>query len=220
MLKNNTLYVNKFTIQLKTINHNDYFSLSDLAKYKSTNSKDVIRNWMKNMSTLEFLTTWEQLNNPNFKHIESHTPKGISPTKWIELTGIESKLGRYGGIYAHKDIAFEFLTWLSPKWKLYVIREFQRLKKDEKAQKGNAEWEFHRILSKRNYHLQTSAVQQYILPNSPFDKKNIEYALEADLLNKAVFHLKAKEFRKQNQNPNQNLRDIASMNQLLVLTNP
>jgi hypothetical protein len=189
---------------------------------------------MRGRSTIEFIGLWEQMHNPTFKSIEFDAFKNeagansfsLTPQRWIETTnavGIISKSGRYGGTYAHKDIAFEFATWLSPSFKLYLIKEYQRLKEVESNQ-YNLEWNVKRILSKVNYTLQTDAVKDYIIPHStlPEAKKSLEYAEEADVLNLALFQCTAKQWREANPQlalQGMNIRDIASINELAVLSN-
>ena len=195
---------------------------------------DHIRNWMRNRNTVEFLGIWEQLYNPNFKGVEFDTFKkeaglnsfNLTPKKWIEATdaiGIVSKSGRQGGTYAHRDIAFEFGAWISPMFKLLLIKEFQRLKEIE-ANQFNLEWDVKRILSKINYHIHTDAVKNHIIPSSNYAKNSewLAYAEEADVLNVALFGYTAKQWRE--ANPQQtlegkNMRDFASINKLTVLSN-
>ena len=230
-----SIQVNGLKIHLQTIDQNDYFSLTDLSKFKSKNSKQVIQNWIRAKSTISFLATWETMYNPYFKGVDIDAFKkddynfSMSPFNWIQLTnaiGIVSKRGRYNsGTYAHKDIAMEFLTWLSPTFKLYVILEFQRLKEKESEIQNlqNNEWQSRRLLSKSNYRLQTHAVKKYILNRETFiQNPRKEYANEADLLNEVVFQTTAKQFREQNPSlvqKRQNRRDIASTIELTVLAN-
>lgn len=233
MAKNNIIEVQDIRINVTNINEKDYICISDIAKAKSDNSRaaDVIRNWLRNRSTLDFLTTWEQLYNPNFKVFESeHFRKQVglltftpSVTEWCDRTnaiGIYSKLGKYGGTYAHKDIAFEFASAISPVFKLYLIKEFERLKEFENQ---NREWDIKRILTKNNYLIHTDAIKNYILPDSNYYKNRewLKYAEEADILNVVLFHTTASEWRKLNPelSKNFNLRDYASINELTVLSN-
>lgn len=210
-----------------------YISLTDMAK-QGSGGEDRIRNWMRNKNTLEFLGIWEQINNPDFKPVEFDRFRNeagsnsftMRPQKWIEATsaiGITSKSGRYGGTYAHEDIAFEFATWLSPAFKLLLITEFKRLKQIENS-KLNLEWNTRRLLAKTNYNLHTRAVKDFILPDSvlPKDRQGIEYANEAELLNSAVFGLTSQEWLQANPKAvleKKNLRDMASINELVVLSN-
>lgn len=189
---------------------------------------------MRTRSTIEFIGLWEQFHNPNFKSIEFDAFRNesgsnsfsLTPKRWIESTnaiGIISKSGRYGGTYAHKDIAFEFASWISPTFKLYLITEYQRLKEVETNQ-YNLEWNVKRILSKTNYFLHTDAIRNYILPEMNYEKNNewIAYAEEADLLNVALFNCTAKDWREANSKLTEkslNIRDIASINELAILSN-
>ncbi len=221
----------EITVQTKDF-ENDYFSLTDIAKYANPESPaDIIKNWMRNKNTIEFLGIWEELNNPNFKLVEFDQFKNeagsnsfvLTPKKWITSTdaiGLVSKAGRYNsGTYAHKDIAFEFASWISPQFKLYIIKEFQRLKLDESVQQ-KIDWNLKRTLAKVNYKLQTDAVQNYLITEK-LTKQEIgfTYATEADVLNKAMFGMTAKEWRVKNSKNKGNIRDEASINQLLVLSN-
>ena len=232
-MKNSIIEVQEIKINITNIDEKDYICISDIAKAKSDNSRaaDVIRNWLRNRSTLEFLTTWEQIYNPNFKVFESeHFRKQVglltftpSVTEWCERTnaiGIYSKMGKYGGTYAHKDIAFEFASAISPVFKLYLIKEFERLKELENK---NREWNVKRILTKNNYLIHTDAIKNYILPDNDYykNKEWLKYADEADLLNVIIFKTTAKDWRKLNPNlaKNSNVRDYASINELTVLSN-
>jgi hypothetical protein len=219
-------------ISITNYNENDYICLTDMVRGEEGN--DHIRNWMRNRNTVEFLGTWEQLYNPNFKGVEFDTFKkeaglnsfNLTPKKWVESTnaiGVISVSGRYGGTYAHKDIAFEFGAWISPMFKLLLIKEFQRLKEIETNQ-YNLEWNVKRVLSKVNYSIQTDAVKGFILPKSNHTKDTewIVYAEEADILNVALFGCAAKQWREANPKlalEGKNLRDIASINELAILSN-
>ena len=210
----------------------DYICLTDMIRGEEGN--DHIRNWMRNRNTVEFLGIWEQLYNPNFKGVEFDTFKkeaglnsfNLTPRKWIENTnaiGIISKSGRNGGTYAHRDIAFEFGAWISPMFKLLLIKEFQRLKEIE-SNTYNLEWDVKRVLSKVNYHIHTDAVKNHIIPKSKYrtEKQWIEYAEEADLLNVALFGCTAKQWKEVNPQhalDRKNMRDFASINELAVLSN-
>jgi hypothetical protein len=227
------LNVNQLEVVLYKQKEEEYISLTDMAKFRdSERTNYIIQNWMRTRNTIEFLGLWEQLKNPNFKGIEFDAFKNgsnsfsLTPKRWIESTnsiGIISKAGRYGGTYAHKDIAFEFASWLSPTFKLYLITEYQRLKEVETNQ-YNLEWNVKRILSKTNYHIHTDAIKNFILPKKNYEK-NMEwlaYAEEADLLNVTLFGCTAKDWR--NSNPDlvkksMNIRDIASINELAILSN-
>ena len=213
---------------LSTGDSNDYISLTDIARYKSDAPDDVIKNWMRNRDTIEFLGLWEQLNNPDFKPVEFdgfRTQAGsnaftMSPKKWIEATGaigIVSKAGRYGGTFAQKDIAFEFGSAISVTFKLYLINEFQRLKEEEQKQLG---WTAKRELAKLNYHIHTDAIKRNLIPEelSPV-KTSIIYANEADVLNVALFGITAKQWRDANPDLDGNIRDFATINELICLSN-
>ncbi|MDY0202221.1 MAG: KilA-N domain-containing protein [Bacteroidales bacterium] len=229
------LNVNEIEIVLYKQNEEEYISITDMAKFRdSERTNYIIQNWMRTRSTVEFLGLWEQLNNPNFKGIEFDAFRiesgsnsfTLTPKRWIESTnaiGITSKSGRYGGTYAHKDIAFEFASWLSPTFKLYLITEYQRLKEIE-TNEYNLEWNVKRILSKTNYFIHTDAVKNYILPNKNYEKGTewLTYAEEADLLNVALFNCTAKDWREANpelSKKSMNIRDIASINELAILSN-
>ena len=231
---NNKLKVQDVEISLATIDNQNYISLTDMAKGKNDEARaaDIIKNWIRNRSTLEFLGTWEILYNPNFKVVEfDHFKKEaglpiftISVSNWVESTnaiGILSRKGKYGGTYAHKDIAFEFGAAISPVFKLYLIKEYQRLKELESNQ-YNLEWNVKRILSKANYHIHTDAVKNYILPTLSDLKEAFVYADEADLLNLAMFGCTAKQWKAANPEralKGENIRDIASINELAILSN-
>lgn len=229
------LNVNEIEIVLYKQNEEEFISLTDMAKFRdSERTNYIIQNWMRTRSTIEFIGLWEQLHNPNFKRIEFDAFRNesgsnsftLTPKKWVETTdsiGIISKSGRYGGTYAHKDIAFEFASWISPTFKLYLITEYQRLKEVETNQ-YNLEWNVKRILSKTNYHIHTDAVKNFILPDKNYDKDKewIIYAEEADLLNVALFNCTAKDWRVANPDlakKSMNIRDIASINELAILSN-
>lgn len=227
-----TILVDNTEISIIETNNLDYISLTDMVK-ASNGADELITSWMRNRNTLEFMRLWEELNNPNFK---PHGFEGfkeefglnsfwMSPKKWIEATdaiGIISKAGRYGGTYAHKDIAFEFGTWISPRLKLYLITEYQRLKEDESVRLlGEKQWSLRRELSKLNYSIHTETIKEFLIPQLLRGKK-IEgsvYASEADLLNMAVFGMTAKEWQLQNATLKGNMRDYATLEQLLILTN-
>ena len=220
-----------FSIQVYTEDFkNDYISLTDIAKYKNTDDpRFVIQNWMRNRNTLEFIGLWEALNNPNFNRVQFDTFRNeaglnrftMTPSRWIESTGaigIVSKSGRYGGTYAHYDIAMEFASWLSPEFKLYIIQDYKRLKEDENS-KLSLTWNLHREISKINYKIHTDAIKEYLLKDLTNDQLSFKYASEADMLNVALFNKTAKEWRKENPNLKGNMRDYASLNELLVLAN-
>ena len=206
MAKNNSITVQNIKIAITSINNEDYISLTDMVKAKDDDSRaaDIIKNWLRNRGTLEFLGTWESIYNPDFKVVEfDHFRKEaglptftMSVSNWVESTnaiGIISKQGKYGGTYAHKDIAFEFGSAISPVFKLYIIKEYQRLKEIESNSYG-LEWNVRRILSKANYQIYTDAVKNYIIPNLSYSqKKEWVYAEEADLLNIVLFGCTAKQ---------------------------
>lgn len=209
----------------------DYISITDIAKYKEPHRTDhVIQNWMRNRNTIEFLGIWERLNNNRFKHLEFEGFKNraglnsfvLTPAQWIEATqsiGLISKKGRYGGTYAHKDIAFEFASWISVEFKLYLIKEFQRLREDENR-RLSLSWNLNRTLSKLNYRIHTDAISEILIPSSVLAEQiSITYASEADVLNVALFGTTAREWRERNPDKDGNIRDHASIEQLLVLAN-
>ena len=218
------------SIELK--NEEDYISLTDMVR--GDEGSDHIRNWMRNRNTVEFIGLWETLHNPNFKGVEFDTFRkqaglnnfNLTPKKWIASTGaigIYSKSGRYGGTYAHRDLAFEFGSWISPMFKLLLLKEFQRLKSQE-SNKYNLEWNVKRLLSKTNYSIHTEAIKDHIIPISNYTKNTewLIYAEEADILNASLFKCTAKEWRdanKEHAKNGLNIRDFASINELVVLSN-
>jgi hypothetical protein len=212
-------------------NEENYICLTDIARYRNTLEPfSIINNWMRSRSTIEFIGLWEMLNNPNFKPIEFDrfkTEAGsnyfvLSPQRWIDATnaiGIISKSGRYGGTYAHEDIAFEFASWISSEFKLYLVTEFKRLKQDEQH-RLSLEWNLQRTLSKINYRIHTDAIKEHIIPNIVTKEQiSYTYAEEADLLNVALFGKTAKEWREENPCDKGNMRDYATLEQLVVLSN-
>ena len=235
MNKTSIINVQGVDIAITKHNQDDYICLTDMIKAKDgeIRAADIIKNWIRNRSTIEFLGTWESFYNPNFKVVEfDHFRKEsglptftMSVNNWVEKTnaiGIFSKQGRYGGTYAHKDIAFEFGSAISPVFKLYLIKEFQRLKEIENNQ-YNLEWNVKRILSKANYQIQTSAIKNYVLPKKNNSQKDEWiYADEADMLNLIMFNCTAKEWRDLNKERSlsgENIRDMASINDLNILSN-
>ena len=209
----------------------DYICLTDIARYKDPERTDyIIQNWLRNRNTIEFLGIWERLNNPDFNPIEFEGFKSqaglnsfvLTAKQWIEKTGaigIISKSGRYGGTYAHRDIAFEFASWVSVEFKLYLIKEFQRLKSEETAAK-KLEWNLQRTLAKINYTIHTDAIKDVLIPPQVNKQRSsIIYATEADVLNVALFGKTAKEWREENPGKSGNVRDYATLEQLVVLTN-
>lgn len=231
MKKNNKIKVKETSITVLFIDGNDFISLTDVAKYRSgSETDDVIKNWMRNRSTIEFLGLWEKLNNPNFKPVDFdgfRVESGsnyfvLSPSKWIKQTdaiGIITKAGRNGGTYAHKDIAFEFASWISAEFKLYLIKEFQRLKVEENERLVLG-WDVKRQLTKINYRIHTDAIKEHLIPIKINQRSaNHIYANEADVLNVALFGKTAKEWRDENKGKDGNIRDYCDVTQLVVLAN-
>ena len=221
------IIVNETEITILEINEKDYISLTDMVK-SIENGLALIEKWLRNKNTIEFLGIWEEMYNPDFNSPEFEGIKNaaglnrfiLSVKQWIEKThaiGIIAKAGRYGGTYAHKDLAFEFASWVSPQFKLYLLREFQRLKEEEQKQLG---WTAKRELSKINYHIHTDAIKQNLIPAelSPI-QTSIIYANEADVLNVALFGITAKQWREEHPDLKGNIRDYASINQLICLSN-
>ena len=222
--------VQQTSITVITVQANDYISLTDMANAKDSESRaaDIIKNWLRNRYSLEFLGTWEMIHNPSFKVVEFDHFKSLaglpsfvlSVSEWIEKTsaiGIIVKKGKYGGTYAHKDIAFEFGSAISVPFKLYLIEEFQRLKEEEQKQIG---WTAKRELAKINYHIHTDAIKQNLIPEK-LSKEQINhvYANEADVLNMAMFGITAKQWRDANPDLKGNIRDYAGINELICLSN-
>ena len=235
MSKNRIITVQDIPITVSEADIDDYICITDMATAKSDSSRaaDVIKNWLRNRNTLEFLGTWEQIYNSDFKVVEFAHFKAeaglhtfvLSASEWVDKTnaiGLFVKKGRYGGTYAHKDIAFEFASAISPVFKLYLIKEFQRLKEQENDIK-KIEWDAKRFLSKNNYLIQTDAVKNYLIPvcNYREELSWLPYAEEADLLNVALFGFTAKAWREANPElaKNSNVRDYSSINELTVLSN-
>ncbi len=230
-MKKDTIEAKGFSIQIYTEDFkNDYISLTDIAKNKNTDDpRFVIQNWMRNRNTLEYIGLWEILNNSNFNRVQFDTFKNeaglnrftMTPQKWIDLTnaiGIISKSGRYGGTFAHKDIAFKFASWLSAEFELYIIKDYQRLKDDENS-KLSLNWNLNREISKINYKIHTDAIKTYLLGDLTKEQLSYKYASEADMLNVALFNKRAKEWREENPKLKGNIRDYASLNELLILAN-
>jgi hypothetical protein len=211
-----------------SINDTDYISLTDIARYKSDDPNAVIANWLRNRNTIEFLGIWETLYNPEFKPLEFEGFRKeaglnaftLSPKKWIESTaaiGLVAKSGRYGGTFAHKDIAFKFASWISVEFELYIVKEFQRLKAEEQKLLG---WSAKRELSKINYRIHTDAIKQNLIPAQiTAAQASIIYANEADVLNVAMFGMTAKQWREANPDLKGNIRDYATINELICLSN-
>lgn len=208
----------------------DYISLTDLARYKNPiEPKDVIKNWLRAKTNIEFLALWEQMHNPNIKGVEIDTFKSeagthyftMSPQRWIKETnaiGIISKSGNNGGTYAHPDIAFEFASWISPEFNLYLITEFERLKQNESYQ-NKIDWSVRRELAKTNYRIHTDSIKENIIPTLTENQKLYVYANEADILNVALFGMTAKEWKDKNPTLDGNMRDYANILQLVILSN-
>ncbi len=226
-----TLHAKGMEISIYTEDfHNEFISLTDIARYKSDEPNDVIKNWMRNRDTIEFLGLWESLHNPDFKPVEFDGFKKeaglnaftMSPTKWIvavNAIGIVSKSGRYGGTFAHSDIAFEFASWISAEFKLYIIKDYKRLKTDESSRLSLG-WNLNREISKLNYKIHTDAIKENLLPPELTAYQiSMTYANEADVLNVALFGITAKQWRDENTSFKGNMRDYATLNQLLVLAN-
>ena len=226
--KSSKITVENTEIAVLADDKGDYLSLTDIAKFKTDDTFIVICNWMRNRNTIEYLGIWESLYNPNFKPIEFDRFRKeaglnaftMSPTKWTVTTnaiGVIVKPGRYGGTYAHKDIAFKFASWISVEFELYVAKEFQRLKEEEQKQLG---WSVKRELAKLNYHIHTDAIKENLIPEElSYSKISLIYANEADVLNVAMFGITAKEWRDANPDLKGNIRDYATINQLICLSN-
>lgn len=219
------------TVSIIRVNNEDYISITHIARFKNSKEpKDVVKNWLRNRSTIEYLGLWEKINNPEFKGVEfdpllfeaGSNSFTLSPSKWIEITnaiGLHNKLGRGGGTYAQKDIAFEFASWISAEFKLYLIKEFQRLKENEND-RLKLEWNFQRTLAKVNYKIHTDAIKQQLIPKALSSKQtSVIYANEADVLNMALFGKTAKQWRNENPEEKGNIRDFANIQQLVVLSN-
>jgi len=229
--KKTTIEVQGTSVAVLSQNQLDIICLTDIAKFKNQDHPDdVIRNWLRSRNTVEFLGVWERLNNPSFNPVEFDGIRMqtglnsfvLTPKQWIERTGavgITSTAGRYGGTYAHKDIAFEFAAWVSVEFKLYLIKEFQRLKEDENRRLSLA-WNLNRTLSKLNYRIHTDAIQAHLIPAAITPAQAaMTYASEADLLNGALFGQTAKQWRDVNPKLDGNMREYATIEQLLVLAN-
>lgn len=225
------IIVKEKEISLFAKENSEYISITDIAKSKDSKRSDyVIQNWMRNRNTIEFIGLWESLHNETFNSIEFDGFRNqaglnsfsLTPKKWIQSTnaiGIISKPGKYGGTFAHQDIAFEFASWISAEFKLYLLKEFQRLKEEE-AKSKSLTWNLQRELAKVNYKIHTDAVKEHLIPDK-ITKEQAEfiYASEADLLNVALFGMTAKQWRSKNKNKNGSLRDYARIEQLVILSN-
>ncbi len=230
-VKQETIQAKGLSIQVYTEDfRNDYISLTDIAKYKNIyEPKDVVKNWLRLRHTIEFLGLWEIMHNPNFKGVEFDAFKKeagsnaftLSPQRWIETTnaiGIVSKSGKGGGTFAHTDIAFKFASWISAEFELYIIKDYQRLKNDENS-KLSLGWNLNREISKINYRIHTDAIKEYLLKDLTIEQLSCRYAGEADMLNVALFNKTAKQWKEKNPDLKGNIRDFASLNELLVLAN-
>jgi len=225
------IHAKGFEISIYTTDfENEFISLTDIAKYKSDDANATICNWMRNRETLEFLGIWESLHNPGFKPLEFEGFRNqaglnaftMSPSKWIDgvnAIGIVAKSGRYGGTFAHSDIALEFASWVSAEFKLYIMKDYQRIKRDENSRLSRT-WNLSREITKLNYRIHTDAIKAHLLPPELTPEQiSYTYASEADLINVALFGKTAKQWRDANPNAEGNIRDYASLNQLLVLAN-
>jgi hypothetical protein len=228
-MKNRIITVQGAEVGITTRHEQDYISLTDMVKSFEGGSA-LIEQWLKNKDTVLFLGVWEQINNPAFNSLEFEGIRNeagrnsfyLSAKKWIDATGaigLHAKAGRYGGTYAHRDIAFEFGSWLSPEFKLYLIKEFQRLK-DEEARATSLQWSFQRTLAKINYRIHTDAIKERLIPPQLTKAQTVTvYASEADLLNVALFGMTAAQWRQANPEESGNMRDVATLEQLVVLSN-
>lgn len=227
-----TIHAKGIDIGIYTTNfQNEFISLTDIAKYRNEDDpRFVIQNWMRNRNTVEFLGVWEELHNPDFNRVQFEAVKNeaglnrfvMTPTKWItqmNAIGITSKSGRYGGTYAHSDIAMSFATWISPEFQLYIMKDYRRLKADENS-RLSLNWNLNREVSKLNYKIHANAIKEHLIPPELTSAQvSYKYATEADMLNVVLFGKTAKQWRDENPNEGGNMRDMATINQLLVLAN-
>ena len=227
-----TIHAKGIDIGIYTTNfENEFISLTDIAKYRNEDDpRFVIQNWMRNRNTIEFLGVWEELHNPEFNRVQFEAVKNeaglnrfvMTPTKWItqmNAIGIVSKAGRYGGTYAHSDIAMSFATWISPEFQLYIMKDYRRLKTDENS-RLSLNWNLNREISKLNYKIHTDAIKEKLIPPELTPAQvAYTYANEADMLNVVLFGKTAKQWKDENPTLNENMRDAATLNQLLVLAN-
>lgn len=229
MTKQKNIQVQGLQVGYTSINNDDFISITDIAKLKNAEAPaDIIKNWMRSKNTIELLGLWERLNNPDFKLVEFDQFRNeagynhfvLSPRKWIDTTraiGLISKSGRYGGTYAHRDIALEFASWISVEFKFYLLKEFQRLKEQEQK---SLDWNVKRSLTKINYRIHTDAVKEHLIPaNLSAQQINFVYASEADVLNMALFGKTARQWRDENPGKEGNIRDYANVTQLVCLVN-
>lgn len=230
-IKKENIKVKGMEIKVYTKDYtNDYISLTDIARYKNPyEPKDVVKNWLRLRDTIEFLGLWETIYNPNFKGVEFDPFRKeagtnaftLSPQRWIKKTnaiGIISKSGRNGGTFAHVDIALEFASWISPEFKLYIVQEYKRLKKEENS-RLSLNWNLNREIAKINYRIHTDAIKEYFLDDLTNEQLSYKYADEADMLNVVLFNKRAKEWKEENPKLKGNMRDYATINELLVLAN-
>ena len=226
-----TITVQGIEVRFQGNDLGEYISLTDIASTGRAPANDIIKTYLRNRANVEFLGLWESLNNPSFNSVNFHRIKTetgmndfiLSVSEWVEITnavGITAKAGRYGGTYAHRDIAVQFASWLSPSFYLYLVREFQRLKEDE-AKQLETEWNLNRLIAKTNWHIHTEAVRKNLVPMIDWNTKReaIFQASEADLLNLALFGMTAREWKAANPDKKGNIRDFASTEQLLILSN-
>ena len=227
-----TIHAKGIDISIYTTNfENEFISLTDIAKYRNEDApRFVIQNWMRNRNTIELLGVWEELHNPNFNRVQFEAVRNeaglnrfvMTPTKWItqmEAIGIVSKAGRYGGTYAHSDIAMSFATWISPEFQLYIMKDYRRLKTDENS-RLSLNWNLNREISKLNYRIHTDAIKENLIPPELTPMQvSYRYANEADMLNVVLFGKTAKQWRDENPKEKGNMRDMATINQLLILAN-
>lgn len=229
MSKRNEIQVKGVKVSYNQLNESDYISITDIAKYKNPEAPaDIVKNWMRSKNTIELLGLWEKLHNPDFKLVEFDQFRNeagynhfvLSPLKWIESTnaiGLHSKSGRYGGTYAHRDLALEFASWVSVEFKFYLLKEFQRLKEQEQK---TLDWDVKRSLTRINYRIHTDAIKENLVPDSlSKEQVNKIYASEADVLNMALFGKTAKQWRDENPGKKGNIRDYANVSQLVCLAN-
>ena len=225
-----TIHANGISIGIYTQDfENEFISLTDIARYKSDDPAAVIQNWMRNRDVIDFLGLWEQLHNPDFNPLEFEGFRKqaganaftMSPKKWVEATnaiGIVSKAGRYGGTYAHSDIAMSFASWVSPEFQLYIMKDYRRLKTDKNS-RLSLNWNLNRAISKLNYRIHTDAIKETLLPDLTAAQVAYTYANEADMLNVVLFGKTAKQWKEEHPMERGNMRDAATLNQLLVLAN-